>query len=245
MGKNRTMFGGTYPDYTLIEDATSEAFGGRTTRAKDVFDVLVPDERHPAIIYGVSCKMKQNDSSCLKRGRVYVEYSNADSEFRRAVQKSGYTRDDLISKRAPADVCGRAVVGAAREWHYKAAEGHKGALASERLDIEQSIHFVLSYTWSMTKPSIFDYLLYVWPHLIPQAEFWSYGEASLRGYESQQDMDSDDPVYTYNYTSGGHLKWYPRANSATDVYGPFTLRQAPASTLAGVAKRYFPVEWPE
>ena len=42
-GKNRNNeTGGTYPDYSLIEDATAEAFGGRTVRTKDVYNVLIP-----------------------------------------------------------------------------------------------------------------------------------------------------------------------------------------------------------
>jgi hypothetical protein len=244
-GKNRNRLGATYPDYTLIEDATAEAFGGRTVKAKDVFDVFMPDDDGPALLYGISCKMKENDASCIARRRVYVEYANADSEFSRAVREAGHSKEQLIAKTAPADTCGQAVIEVARRWHQRAAEGHKGLQPGERIDIERSLHLVLSYTWNATTPSLFDYKLYVWPHLIPRVSIWDYSKSSLRGYENEKDAKANDPVYTYNYTSGGHVKWYPRANSAREVYGPFTLRKAPESTFSDVAKRYFPTEWPE
>lgn len=245
LGKNRNGLGATYPDYTLIEDATAEAFGGRTVKAKDVFDVLMPDDGDPTLLFGISCKMKENDASCIARGRVYVEYANADSEFSRAVREAGFSKEQLIAKTAPADVCGQAVIEVARRWHHRAAQGHKGLRVGERIDIERSLHVVLSYNWNAATPSLFDYKLFVWPHLIPQVGIWDYSRSSLRGYENERDAEAKDPVYTYNYTSGGHLKWYPRANSARKMYGPFTLRQAPPSRLADVAKRYFPTEWPE
>lgn len=244
-GKNRNERGATYADYALMEDATAEAFGGRTVKAKDVFDVFIPDDTDSLLLYGVSCKMKENDSSCTARGRVYVEYANADSEFSRAVGDAGYSKEQLIAKTAPADVCGRAVVEVARRWHHRPAEGHKGLRPGERVDIERSLHLVLSYGWNASTPTLFDYRLYVWPHLIPQVDFWDYSRSSLRGYENQEDAVAKDPVYTYNYTSGGHLKWYPRASSAREMYGPFTLLKAPTSTLSALAKRYFPAEWPD
>lgn len=243
-GKNRHEAGGTYPDYALIEDATAEAFGGRTVKAKDVFDVLVPDGKDPHHVYGISCKMKQNDATCVRRKRVYIEYANADSEFLGAVSKAGYTKQELIDHKAPAVACGQAVIEVARQWHNRTANGHKGLKAGERLDPEKSIHLVLSYNWNSAQAGLFDYYLYVFPHLLPQVDLWTYGPASLRGYESAADQAADEPFYTYNFNSGGHLKWYPKAASATHRFGPFTLRRAPPVTLRERAKLYFPKEWP-
>jgi hypothetical protein len=231
-------------DYSLIEDATAEAFGGRTVRAKDVYDVLIPDETDPNKCYGISCKMKNNDPATLAQGRVYVEYANADAEFLGAVKAAGFTKQKLIDQKAPANKCGKAVVEVARRWHQRTYSGHKGLRSDESVDPARSVHFVLSYRWNSAHPGLFDYDLYVYPHLIPRVGIWRYRRMSLWGFESPAMVRADEPLYTYNFNSGGHLKWYPKAASATHHFGPFTLQQAPAVRLAARAASYFPQEWP-
>ena len=53
----------------------------------------------------------------------------------------------------------------------------------------------------------------------------------------------DEPLYTYNYKSGGHLKWYPKASSSMSRFGPFTLYFAQQIKLQDRAKSYFLKEW--
>ena len=188
--------------------------------------------------------MKNNDSARLAQGRVYVEYTNADSEFLGAVRDAGFTKQKLINQTASASRCGRAVIEVARQWHQRTYTEHKGLLAGESIDPTRSVHLVLGSRWSDTDPKLFDYDLYVYPHLIPRVGIWRYRKMSLWGYESPEMLRADAPLYTYNFNSGGHLKWFPRADAAARHYGPFTLRQAPQIRLSERAAMYFLADWP-
>jgi hypothetical protein len=72
---------GTLPGWRDFERAVAATFSGAAQESKAVFDVLLPDEQNPTLMYGLSCKMREELDKVNRIGRVTMELSNSAKAF--------------------------------------------------------------------------------------------------------------------------------------------------------------------
>lgn len=232
-----TKEGRTLPGWRDFERAVALAVHGVGPENKAVFDVLLTDTDHPAVKYGLSCKMRKELGRISRDGRVTVELSNSAGQFWDQLALIGITTANY--KQRPQEV-GKTLIDLVRQWHSAAqAESHA------MLDLTGSSYLVLS--WS----DMGFYQLHQFSLQLPNSEelSWYFPVKTAKGVETTarhiNGDNADGRVFEWYGESGGQLKYYPQAASALWQSDVFRLEELPDiehGILAKVAA-YFPDKW--
>ena len=229
--------GRTLPGWRDFERAVALAFNGEGPENKAVFDVLLTDPEDGRMKYGLSCKMRKELGRISRDGRVTVELSNSAGQFWDQLALGGISVDNY--KQRPQEV-GTTLISLVRRWHTAVRDEREATL-----DLRRSSYLVLS--WSNAGL----YQLHQFPLQLPNPEelTWYSPTVTSKGVEkAARHINGDDAggrVFEWYGESGGQLKFYPLASSATWQSELFHLEPLPDiehGILAKVAA-YFPEPW--
>jgi hypothetical protein len=240
-----------YPDFQLMEEVFAEAFGGRSCRGKDVFDVLVQDSTSPQRYFGIQLKMKgafgpgssyatlSNTGQMPRNPRLYVEMSNPQNA---TIAASGTTQQELLNHTANVGTAGQGIMNWIQQKHNNAGQNHLDLPQGCTIDVASSVTILM--TWAIHN-GVVRYWLHSFAHELPAMPIWAYtpgaNSKSIRGFESQAQFNTGIQSIDWSFSSGGQIKWYPLASTATQSYGPFDLEPtANQQSLEAVARVIFP-----
>jgi len=236
--------GTTLPGWRDFERTVATILDGIAPEGKGIFDVLVKSPLQRNMYYGISVKSKE-----LKRktaiidlnydGRVYMVISNAAAKFWDALHDVGISEDDFKNKSNPRLV-GDTIIGLVNSWHDEARHCHPGLPNNCYIDIENSIHLVISY--SPPRGGIRDYQWHSFDLNLPTNLDWHY--KSERCLSAKDPLHPSKDILDWYAFSGGQLKYYPRARECNYCSGRFQLAKinTPISLIEKTA-RYWPHEW--
>lgn len=221
---------GTLPGWRDFERAVATVFNGESLENKSIFDVVVSaprSENRPK--YGISCKMRRELDRVNRDGRVTIEVSNAAGEFWDAIKAAGVKEHELERGASTAGIALRSVV---QGWLANVSHETGGGI-----DISKSCYLVL--LWNRTgEYQLFQFPLNIWNP--DQLQWTALGSGRrLCGH------DGIGNLIEWYFASGGQLKLYPLAASATWCSERFRLEPLPPknASLVGKAKKYFPEKW--
>lgn len=228
--------GRTLPGWRDFERSVALVFNGEAQESKAVFDILLSNPAKPSIRYGLSCKMRETLDDTTRTGRVTIELSNSAREFWKHIEAKGIDRATL--KKRAAEV-GVALIERVQLWHNAAAIAHQ-------IDLKGSSYLVLS--WSKRQGL---YQLHKFRLTLPDPKTldWHWPRKRVRETEVEAErlvgVENGRTVYEWYGESGGQLKYYPLAQSATWISEPFrleTLQDANVGLLFKVQAQ-FPELW--
>lgn len=240
---------GDLPGGFNFERAAAEWLNGiHIPGTKHIYDVVVKEDGKT---YGYSCKMRRTlDDAEGPHGDCTIEVSNAGALFITIAEEHGVTASTLQSADGETlKKIGERIVGHIDSWHHNAKT--KDGSPYERGSI------MLHLAWSPAKKAKKDkaaqpekFKLFVFDrHIATPQELseltWSARNATLIGRRKGKDGEWVRAIEIYIY-SGGHVKYYPRAEDAIWNSGePFNLMQAPRQkhVLSAKAHGYWPKEW--
>jgi hypothetical protein len=221
--------GGLLPGWRDFERAAAIVFGGIPQESKAIFDVLVPHSVLPALVSGVSCKMRGLLNDVESKGLVSLELSNSAKKFWSALAKYGLTHENY--RECPV-AAGAAILDEYRSWYVVDQVSTDG-----RIDLSLSCYLVLQ--WNNKG----KYQLFQLPLALPDAKVLSW--SALAGALRAKDCDGK-MVYEWYGESGGQLKYYPRVDNCQWKSLQFTLEPLGDAVQYGPlakASAYFPKLW--
>lgn len=232
---------GTLPGWRDFERAVAATFNGVAQESKAIFDVLLVDEQHPTLMYGLSCKMRSELDRIKRDGRVTMELSNSAKAFWAYLGARGITQTNY--RAYPAET-GAALIELVTSWHNTVSTERGG-----RIDISRSYYLVLSYSLRLGVYQLHQFSIRL-PD--PASLRWYFPSVVRRGTEAEGNrlIASDDSgtVFEWYGESGGQLKYYPLARTAVWQSNPFELEplrvEQSLSVLVDKARDYFPDKWP-
>jgi hypothetical protein len=251
--------GELYPFWTFIEMAFAEAFGGvHVPAGKGTYDVLLPHDTNPKIMYGIQVKSK--GTWCGKnKSRAYVEFDNANKTY-----LDGLHRDKVrpappvwMNPTSPGSLTqsqkiGNSIMKTQHRTHSSARTGHLGLTSGQTIDT--NLGKLVHITWSHNSQGLYQYFISCWDYNI-KVPYWRFkgahpkarGGGSLWGYVNSTDHD-DEHVASWNFASRGQFKWFPLRSSGKEYSNggkPFVVEAGPAGgyTWADIAKNLFPTKW--
>lgn len=249
-----------YPHWTFLEMAFADAFGGiHVPAGKGTYDVLLPHDYDPKIMYGFQIKSK--GTWCGKnKSRAYVEFDNANKTYLDGLHRDSITPAPPVwmSPKLPdsarqADLIGKSIMKTQHNTHSSARKGHLGLNPGQEIDTDQGK--LIHITWSHDEIGRYQYFISVWNYNI-EVPIWRFrgdtlsskGAGSLWGYVNQSDPD-DEPVASWNFASRGQFKWFPlRASADLELPKngvPFVVEQGPEGGYSWkkIASQLFPGKW--
>lgn len=237
--------GGTLPGWRDFERLLAAILGGFAPEGKDVFDIIVPSSDRKNVDYGISVKSKELSrrsaiADLEADGRVYMELANSPAKFFAALHAVGLNEDDFRNNRHEAKF-GTTVLEVVEGWHFESVKSHESRFPGRTLDLEKSIHLVVSY--SKPRPGeLREYQLHAFDLSFPKDLTWSHkSEKCLRAEEPRL---AGETLIDWYALSGGQLKYYPRAQDARYESPRFTLEHIPRmQSVQEKAARYWPEEW--
>lgn len=226
-GWERSSFG-TVAGFRQFERALAEVVKGTADENKALFDVVASRliATGKSVRIGYSCKLKRAlellDSSDL----VYIEVSNAVSQFDKHLLHHGFAKGDYISNPTKA---GPVIL----DWIKKL---HLADAAARSLDLLNSSYFVLLYNKNATEFRLCEVPADVF--LSNKGLSWIAGGNHIKGYFS------GTKVIEY-YGNAGQLKFYVPKALCTWISPQFQLEKLPvgAKTLFDRADEMFPSAW--
>jgi hypothetical protein len=231
---------GTLPGWRDFERAVAATFNGVAQESKAVFDVLLPDEQNPTLMYGLSCKMREELDRVTRMGRVTMELSNSAKAFWSHLGTKNITQANYRSY--PVET-GTALVELVSSWHDAVSTERGG-----RIDTARSFYLVLSYDLQSGA-----YQLHQFSMRLPDPGNlkWYFPSVVRLGTaaEGKRLIGRDDTgiVFEWYGESGGQLKYYPLAENALWQSRLFKLEPLPSeqslSILVKKARGYFPDKW--
>jgi hypothetical protein len=248
-----------YPHWTFIETAFAEAFGGvHVPAGKGTYDVLLPHDTNPKIMYGIQVKSK--GTWCGKnKSRAYVEFDNANKTY-----LDGLHRDNVrpappvwMNPMNPRSLTqsqqiGNSIMQTQHNTHSSARKGHLGLDPGQTIDTD--LGKLVHITWSHNSKGLYQYFISCWNYNI-KVPYWRFrgdrpggkGAGSLWGYVNSNDPE-DEPVASWNFASRGQFKWFPLRTSADEYSNggnPFVVEPGPPGGYKWRthAKNQFPTKW--
>jgi len=230
--------GRTLPGWRDFERSVALAFNGYAPENKAIFDVRLPDPERPGIVYGISCKMRGELDRVIKKGRVTIELSNSAKKFWVHLQSKEITQTNY--KSYPIDV-GCSLIELVEQWHFEVNLENGGDI-----DLSKSCYLVLSWN----KEGF--YQLHQFELKLPNCRDldWYFPTYTRKGVEALGNhLNGDDnsgTIFEWYGESGGQLKYYPLAETATWASELFRLEPLPAGLKHGIiakAENYFPQLW--
>ena len=220
------------PGWRDFERTVAFSFAGKALESKHVFDVLLPLPDKPGVFIGISCKMRNLLKTVKTTGRVTIELSNASKGFWKNIEmKTGLNQKTFSQD--PAAV-GKALISTVENWHtsVNTQNPHMGTI-----EIDKSIFLNLQYD----EPSG-DYQLFQFPLALPVPDnlTWAVKGERLIG------QDNKGIILEWYGSSGGQLKYYPFADTATWTSPKFRLESLPENledAITNKAASYFPELW--
>ena len=228
----------TLPGWRDFERAAALAFGGVPSESKDIMDVRLPDPSRQGVFFGVSCKMRLEQSYSKRNNRVTIELSNANRAFWDQLANEGITNSNY---RNYAPRVGAALINLVRGWHVSA-----GIASGGNVDLAGSCYLTLTWSWSG------DYQLHKFSIDLPDPARLTWGcpqykrKGVLQDGNAIRGYDDSGMLFEWYGQSGGQLKYYPKVSDAiwqSDVFG---LEPLPANTRHGLiskATEYYPDLW--
>ncbi len=230
----------TLPGWRDFERAIALTFHGAASENKDIFDVRLSDPSRPGVHYGVSCKMRRELNRIERDGRVTVEVSNSARKFWAGLTAQGIEQANY--KELPHSA-GVSLVEQVQSWHQEVSL-ENGA----DIDLTRSCYLVLS--WSRAG----WYQMHQFDLKLPNPDnlHWYFPVYTRNGVErAGSHLNGDDETSTlfeWYGESGGQLKYYPMAETATWASERFRLEPLPDGLEHGIlskARAYFPDHWPQ
>jgi len=220
--------GSTVVGFRQFERALAEIINGRADEGKAVFDVLANRTVNgKASVVGFSCKLKRALEDTAKRGTVYIEVSNAVSQFAKHLATVGlHDPTDYVANAAKA---GQAVLDWIGLLH--AADAQKRGF-----DLAGSIYLILLYDKTANNFQLFEFPANAF--LNGQGVAWTAAASHLCG-------KLDGSVAIDYYWKAGQLKFYVPVALATWHSKVFQLEPltAGAKTLLGRAGDMYQKLW--
>lgn len=238
-GHEHAADGTTIPGYRQFERALALAAEGHAPENKKIFDVLVPVSSSPQTPqYGISCKMRGELDSVLKKGYVYIEVSNARSQFIRHLERIGI-KDPTDYRSRPTDTGLRILDWISELHHQEQRERH--------VLLEQSSYLILLYNAGG------EFRLYQYPANLFLSNAADY-EWSVPSYTNKEEQtqyrqhlraEKDGVMYMQWFWTAGHLKFFPNVADAVWTSETFRLEPLPNAELSILHKveAYFPDKW--
>ena len=244
-GQEREQEGGTRPGWRDFERVFAETLGGYAQENKEVFDILINSHDEKETDYGISVKSKElpiNNFDNLDNGkRVYMELSNSPAKFWEALHPLGISEDDFRGGNHP-KVIGETVLKVVEDWHASASVNHRQTKL-RNLNLEKSIHLVVSYSKISARRPIRSYQIHSFPLTFPKDIIWKFSSPKcLRGYDPKHPQEA---IIDWYALSGGQLKYYPKATTCLFKTTKFELMKPPVLLVSEKASRYWPEIWVE
>ena len=229
--------GATLPGWRDFERSVALAFNGVASENKDIFDVRLSNPQRQGVFFGISCKMKDSLTGIDRKGRAYLELSNALKKFWDHLNSSGIDQPNY--KGYPEEV-GRALIELVSQWHQDASLEKGG-----NVDLSKSYYLTLSWNrngW---------YQLHQFPIALPDPSSltWTFPTTKRKGEEhigNLQGSDSKGVMFEWYGDSGGQLKYYPLTENSVWESSRFRLEPITAGQEHGIlnkARTYFPTQW--
>lgn len=197
-----------WPGWREFERIVALLVGGRAEENKGPYDVSIPLNNSDKKA-GISCKVKKRDS-LYKKGQVYIEISNKNTEARKAILgNKGLEEVD-------AQKAGERLLDFIKDEYIKEAKNM--GFSPEKLA-------VLHMTW-WTSRDDFYYRLFLWrgPMRIYHEDLSKINwEKSGKGLVGKVKTNGDEVKIVEYYPSGGHIKQYPFQKSADWVSKEYSL----------------------
>ncbi len=224
----------TLPGWRDFERAVALAFNGAAQESKAIFDVLLSSEDSPNVRYGLSCKMRRELNKIERAGRVSLELSNSAGQFWDYLRTNGIDQSNYRSR--PLEV-GISLIEVVESWHQAASLEQGGFV-----DLTKSSYLVLS--WSRAR----YYQLHQFPLTMPNPHNLNWYFPIKKGGTVGRRIAGDDNSGTlleWYGESGGQLKYYPLANTATWASEIFQLEPLGDIEygILNKAAAYFPEKW--
>lgn len=233
----------TYADWRQVERCFAELLNGDSGEDKSIFDVIALDDEDDSTAYGYSIKSKALSKTDFGKlgsgGRVYMEIANSPAKFWAEITElHGLTEANFRRNESPKEI-GDTVLKTVMRWHEEGKEffdsnNESGAI----LNLEKSCYLCIT---SSNEKSVNNrkFQVHSFPLIYPDGIVWKYKSGScLCGY------DPDEPtkvLVDWYGVSGGQLKYYPKATSATFCTEVFTIPTAPKTmSIYEKAIEYFP-----
>lgn len=220
--------GTTLPGWRDFERTVAIVFHGEAQENKAIFDVLVQKAEKPTTRFGISCKMRRELNKLTKTGRVTLELSNSAGKFWNQLRLRNLNQKNYLKKPR---VVGKALISLVEDWHSAVSIKQGGVV-----DLDESFYLVLS--WNREG----FYQLHQFTIRLPEPE-------SLRWYfPSTRCLKGDDKqgaLFEWYGQSGGQLKYYPLAKTASWSSRLFRLEPI-RDEKVGILSRtssYFPTLW--
>lgn len=218
----------TLPGWRDYERAVAAAFDGKALESKWIYDVIL-SRSEQAVQYGISCKMRGLLRDVGRIGRVTIELSNASGEFWDSIRTYGITQEDYNSH---PDIVGATLIRVVEGWHTNVGIENEGT-------IDNLMSFFLVLQWDEISGR---YQLFQYPVDLPEPSLlrWEVKGRRLIGY------DETGILLEWYGFSGGQLKYYPLAQSASWKSHIFQLEPLPEELESGLqykAALYFPELW--
>lgn len=244
-GNQRESDGTTRANWREIERCIAEVVFGPASEDKHIFDVIAPDDLNPNVFYGLSIKSKQlsrkNFLALPTIGRTYMEIANSPAKFWDDVRLShGHTEREFSRMEYPG-LIGDTVLASVRKWHLEGKKNFEKAKPGRVLDLNNSRYVCVSYS-NETDPSERLYQIHSFALDYPISIKWAYkSDRCLSGCDPHHPSES---LFDWYGSSGGQLKYYPRAATALYKSEVFKMLVPPSKlTLTDKAKVYFPKDF--
>jgi hypothetical protein len=229
---------GALPGWRDFERAVALAFRGEAKESKAIFDVLLWREDTPDVKYGISCKMRGELDRVSRDGRVTIELSNSAKKFWAYLNARGINQTNY--KEHPLEV-GSSLIEVVKGWHQAVSLACGG-----NVELERSCYFVLSWNERLW------YQLHQFPITLPSPNTlrWHYpiikrGKGAGEVGRRLAGDDESGTLFEWYGESGGQLKYYPLANTATWASDLFQLEPLGDKEygILNKAAAYFPQLW--
>ncbi|HXF61791.1 MAG TPA: hypothetical protein VNK95_09240 [Caldilineaceae bacterium] len=226
----------TLPGWRDFERVMVVVFDGQTGEDKRIYDVWLPASTRPGVFYGISCKMRNELRKAEKKGRAYIELTNANEALWSAVKsESGLDENNYATK---PELVGRAIVELVESWHSRVDLRRSGMYDGSR-----SCYLNLLYDPKSGRYQLFQFQINL-PD--PTLLTWTVRDARKPGRATIVAYDASDVVFEWFPFSGGQFKYYPLVEQATWRSPVFTLEPLPADLehiAINKAATYFPHLW--
>ena len=241
-GNQSESDGSTRPSWREIERCVAEVVLGPASEDKHIFDVIAPDPAIPKTMYGLSIKSKQLSHKKFLElpttGRVYMEVANSPAKFWGDIATMhGHTEREFNQMQHP-KALGDCVLASVRNWHKEGKVRYERLNPGKTLNLDNSRYVCVSYSDELD-PNERMWQIHSFDLDYQTGIEWKYkSDRCLTGYDPAHPTEA---LFDWYGSSGGQLKYYPRATAALYSSSVFKLLPPPERiTLTDKAKVYFP-----
>lgn len=244
-GNQSESDGTTRASWREIERCIAEVVLGPASEDKHIFDVIAPDDKQKNVFYGFSIKSKQLSKKRFLKlpvdARVYMEVANSPAKFWSDIEKHhGHTERDFNMMKNAKSI-GDCVLQSVRNWHHEGKVKFEAMNPGCILDLDKSCYLCVSYS-EESDPSERQYQIHAFPLSYKEGISWEYN--SQRCLAGKDPAHPSESIFDWYGSSGGQLKYYPRASDAVYSSPVFKMLKPPKNmTLTSKAKLYFPNEF--